>query len=238
MKLYCNLTGGGETEQENFLPSFHNAIMAVLDDIEPVSTSAIDDVESESTGENRELSLLGLTIIFMRTAFVVTHGATKITDIHKRDIDTAMQATHQIFDKLHLGKHVYHDLVNRVLHSLQTTLYSTADISSKTSAESSMHGVLHNLTIKLVDNMFGLLDLLDKYPDSVDSELNPLLESLNCTLGSLNRALDPLPGGKYAMEGELYNLHLTPHRLPIIPTRLSEPTISYCCSGYRQLTIR
>ncbi|MEH0831639.1 hypothetical protein, partial [Anaplasma bovis] len=71
-----------------------------------------------------------------------------------------------------------------------------------------------------------------------NSKLSSLLESLNCTLGSLNRALDPLPGGECSMEGELYNVHLTPHKLPVVPTFISEPTVSYCCTTYRQLTSR
>ncbi|MEH0831632.1 hypothetical protein [Anaplasma bovis] len=196
-------------------------------------------VENElpTAGQDRKGSLLLATLISLcSTLCRLTYKVDK-TGADYRAITIAAQTTYHILNKLQPDKHVYHDLLNSTLKQvLQRRPYSSpTEISSKLSGECSMHGVLHNLAVKLIGDIRDLNSLDGDDADSLNSKLSLLLESLNCTLGSLNRALDPLPGGKYAMEGELYNVHLTPHKLPIVPTLISEPMVSHCCCSYKQL---
>ncbi|MEH0831634.1 hypothetical protein [Anaplasma bovis] len=205
------------------------------------SIISIEGDESPTEGTDYETSLLGLTLILLYSTLSLLADNVAMTEANYRNITITVEATYQILNKLPLYEHVYHDLLDSTLYTLlQMKSYpSPTEISSRLSAECSMHGVLHNLAVELVGDIYGLLDLPDgRDSNFVNSKLGPLLESLNCTLGSLNRALDPLPGGNYAMEAELYNVHLIPRKLPIVPTNISEPTVSYCCTTYRQLTMK
>ncbi|MEH0831637.1 hypothetical protein [Anaplasma bovis] len=204
------------------------------------STISAEEDESPTEGLEHETSLLGLTLILLYSTLSFLADNVFMTEANYRDITIAGEATYHIFSKLLLDEHVYHYLVDSTLYTLQMKSYlSPTEISSELSVECSMHGVLHNLAVKLIGDIYGLLALpYSRDSNFVNSKLGPILESLNCTLGSLNRALDPVPGGKYAMEAELYNAHLTPHKLPIVPTLISEPKASYCCTGYRQLILK
>ncbi|MEH0831636.1 hypothetical protein [Anaplasma bovis] len=198
--------------------------------------------EDARSGRCRVSTVLSMALVYLCITLKLLVRSNGIAKAQERDIGTAARTIHQIFGKLS-STSVYHDWVNRTLYAVNTMPFSVDELLSqlpeKMSTNYSAHGVLHNLTIKLVDDMSGLLNLLDEVHNPGDYKLlGAPLESLNCTLGSLNRALDPLPGGEYAMEAELYNVHLTPHKLPIVPTRISEPAVRYCCCSYKQLTVR
>ncbi|WP_334414170.1 hypothetical protein [Anaplasma bovis] len=203
--------------------------------------SAMGVEEDESPAEAHEISLLGLTLILLCNTVGILTANVEITRANQENITAAVNATYEIFKKLPQEKHVYHDTLSKVLEALQiksnpAATEISAKVSSELSTESSAHGVIYNLAIKLLDGVFGLLNLLDdKDANSINSKLSPILESLHCTLGSINRVLDPLPGID-PIEEELYNVHLTPHKLPIATTCISEPRVSYCCRDYKQLT--
>ncbi|MEH0831638.1 hypothetical protein [Anaplasma bovis] len=241
-RVVAQFSGGGDTKDPLF-DLLNHVQHYVLINVEQVLARDIRYAEEyTSSGGYRVSSLLCIIPIYLCTAFkFLVHNTCITTSTQERDVVAATQAIRQIFGKL-LSKGVYNDLLDGALRSVNTMPYSVNELLSelpkKISTNCSAHGVLHNLAIKLVDNVSSLLNLLYKCSNPVDSDLGPLLESLNCTLGSLNRALDPLPGGKHAMEGELYNVHLIPHKLPIVPTLISEPTVSYCCCSYKQLTLR
>ena len=218
-------------------------VQHVLNNVEQVLAHDTRHPEEDAyLGRYRVSTVLSIALVYLCTTLKLLVRSAGITKAQERDIGTAARAIHQIFGKL-FSKNVYHDLVNRALYAVNTMPCSVDELLSqlpeKMSTNYSAHGVLHNLTIKLVDDMSGLLNLLDEVHNPGDYKLlGAPLKSLNCTLGSLNRALDPLPGGNYALEAELYNVHLIPRKLPIVPTNISEPTVSYCCTTYRQLTMK
>ena len=187
--------------------------------------------------ENCGIYPLRLILNLLHQSCSLLEGSVRITEENDKAIFATMKATYKIFEKLPQSCNAYHKLLKHSLCSMSLVTSSTPTrISSKYQRKGSIHGVLHNLAIKLAGEVFDLLGFFDG--NFENSKLGPLLESLNCTLGSLNRVLDPLPGGEYAMEAELYNAHLTHHTLPIVQSRISEPVVSYCCCSYKQLTLR
>ena len=222
-----NLDGQGSETQD----------LTLLDYI-LILASIINTGGEDEQGENQGASMLSQTLLFLcSTVHLLINNVDMTEENAELSIDAA-QATGEICKKLLQDKHVYHDLLySMLLTSQMESDPPTDNISLKLSTERSVHGVLHNLAVKLLGDVSDLLKLLaTRDSNLVNSKLGPLFESLNCTLGSLNRVLDPLPGGEHAMEAELYNVHLTYHKSPIVQSRISEPVVSYCCCSYKQLT--